>query len=273
MPGGIGAIFRQSSLLRQNEGQSYGMCTMSAILNDPIDWKRDDKLAEVPTQASMYGEVDRRWRHINTILFDGTPVDHEVRAVEESLERRRQDIISGSLTGAYDWKHDLETARFSHRFHLANLDNLKSKRTVYLAFWQKWVADTTDYFREISLGGQKTLYLLHGAVAIGSLNILAQPTRPAAQIVLAAKFAIVFSAAGILLAGFGQVMMGYFGSLLVNRIRGKLAGDLNWRKVRAFHRYVRRHAWRGRIGERALYAAVFWFGTYVCILLLMLIST
>lgn len=246
---------------------------MSSITDDPINWApRDESLVEVPAEASIQRSTDERWRQINIAVFDATEVGPDIKDAEQAILSRRNMIDSGSLRADLDWRHDLERARASHRFHLANLDQVKRKRTDYIEYWKKWTVDASDYFREISIQGQKTVYLLHGAVALGALHILSQVTRPNAQIVLTAKCAIVFSALGILVAGFGQVTSFHFSSLLVNKIRGNFASEPKWRKVRAFSRYVRRHGWLVVYGERGLYISIFWFGFYIIILLMMLIS-
>lgn len=245
---------------------------MTNISDDPIDWTRNAALPEVPAEASIQRTTSDRWWQINKIVFDGVPVEHEIKGIEEALLARKNLIESGGLQNSYDWKHDLECARYAHRFHLTNLEHVKSRRTKYLEFWQNWISESIGYFREVSLNGQKTIYLLHGAVAIGALNILVQKEQPSGQIILTAKLAIIFSSLGILLAGIGQVISFYFGSEFVTRIRAKLASPIKWAKIRAFPRYIKRYGWLSEFGDKAIYASIFWFGVYVGILLITLIS-
>jgi len=242
------------------------------ILDDPIDWTRDNNRAEVPENVSMNAGVKDRWHAINITVFDGTPVEHDIKAVEEFLLLRKALIDGGTLSAEFDWKHDFELARYSHRFHLTNLDYLRNKRTSYINFWTGWITEATNYNREVSLNGLKTIFLLHGAIAIGALNILAQHTTPGTQLVLTAKFAIIFGASGIVLAGLGQIIVYYFGTLMVTRVRAKLVGDVKWAKARAVSRYLDRYGWLPLLGNKAIYGSMLWFACYVVILLIMLLS-
>jgi hypothetical protein len=215
----------------------------SKILEEPIDWTRDESLQEVPTAASINENIRVRWHRINTIIFDGDPVEFEIRAIDEALLRHKNLIASGTLDSRYDWKFDFELARWSHGWYLDALDRLKNTRTTYIEFWQTWAKDGTEFFRKLSLEGMKLIFLLHGAIALGGLGILTQASGKPSQLVMVAKLAVCFSAFGILAAGMSQLAMLHFGLLLIGRIQGKLTGNVRWAKVRAA-----RHAMSGALG-------------------------
>jgi hypothetical protein len=242
------------------------------FLEKPIDLKRDGALLEVPAEVSTNADVNARWTAITVAMFDGAPVEYLIKDVEEAIIERKRLIDEGLLDPRYDWKYDLERARSSYRYHVTHLEYVKNKRTSYIGFWTSWITESNQFNQQISLNGLKAIFLFHGAIALGALNILARSDAPATQLALTAKCAIAFSVLGIIIAGFGQLTIFYFGTAMVARVRGKLVGDVKWSKVRAVGRYFRRYNSLPLLGNKAVYASMFWFAVYVLILLIMLLS-
>ncbi len=125
----------------------------------------------------------------------------------------------------------------------------------------------------MSLNGLKTILLFHGAVAIGSLNIIAQVKHENLQLLLAAKLGLAFSLAGIMLIGLGQMIMIVKIGEMNSKLAGQLASQIKWRKLRAFGRYMQRYYVRFlKYANLAIYGSIGWFCVYCVILYIVIVS-
>lgn len=245
---------------------------MGSIADDPIDWAHDENLNPVVENVSASAEVNERWRQINIALFEPGSVAPMIAGVEDSLRQRRDLIETGTLNPGFDWHHDYEMARFSHRFHLANMEVVRGKRTNRIQFWRDWSSEVIDTSRIISVDALKTLYLVHGAVALGALNILSEPDGKPLSVMQASKLAIVFASTGLIAAGLGQMLSLHMANRIANRVRFKLFDDVRWSTVVAIGRYLRRNRRLIVWSERLTNGSVIWIGIYLPVLLIVLLS-
>lgn len=237
------------------------------------DLFRNESLEEVPREKSIVRIVDENWKSVRKYVYDGRPIEYLLTGVEETFSRRKTAITNGSLDSRFDWEYDLACARFNHRYNLSWLDWHRESREKLVSFWAENAADNFKYVRELSLNGFKTIVLLHGAVALGSFNLLAQKhTTISASTILAAKLGLFFAVVGIISAGLGQLVSFHALSGLFGTIQGKLATVPRWSKIRAFGKYTQKFQPLLRVATYLIYGSIFWFCLYSIILFLVLIS-
>ena len=84
---------------------------MSSILDEPINWTRDEEKQQVPQDGSLAHSVEQQWHEIHLVVYDGAPVTDKVRAIEDAIIHRKRLLAANSLNPVYDWAHDIELAR------------------------------------------------------------------------------------------------------------------------------------------------------------------
>ena len=124
----------------------------------------------------------------------------------------------------------------------------------------------------MGLNGLKTILLIHGAVAVGALNIIAQAKPESSQLLLAGKLGLAFSLLGIMIVGLGQVMMVIKIGGLNQKLSGRLASQIKWNKLRAFGRYTQRYYRFLKYANLAIYGSAGWFCVYCVILYIVIVS-
>lgn len=230
-------------------------------------------LTEVPPEANLRASVDRIWQRIHPAILDELPFEHELRLVDELLSRRAEEIKANALNPEYDWAADFDSAVWAHNFNKDWINYHRESRLAYVRFWQKFQEETSDLLKELSIGGQKTILLLHGAVALGALNILTKsPAEVASGLVITAKFAVVFSVIGILSLGLGQLLLFRGLATVSARLANRFSRKLRWRTLRAFHRWSRRSIEPLDRANWFIYGSIWWFASYSLILSIMLLS-
>ena len=127
----------------------------------------------VPENISLDQMVTELWKSIHKNIYDDTPYAETIRIIEKAIVDLEAALAEESLSADYDWKYDLELAKFHHRFGLDWLDYHQQTRQKLYNFWKDSSEHQLKSLWELSLNGYKMLYIIHGAVALGSLNILA----------------------------------------------------------------------------------------------------
>lgn len=228
-------------------------------------------LQPVPAPKSVVRAIEQPLKGIVLKVYDDTPFQVDLRFVEEQLSERERLVDGGTLDPTYDWAGDLRIAKFHHKFALDWLPHHQEVRDRYTRYWRETGEQGMTYVREIALSGMKTILLLHGAVALGALNVLSQ-SNPSQNLVGTAKFAIAFSLIGIFMLGAGQVMLISLIGITYGKVLGKLSNKIRWSKVRAFGRYTLRTFRILKFADWLIYGSVFWFSTYTVILYILIVS-
>jgi hypothetical protein len=144
--------------------------------------------------------VEKEWREINVMIWDAVPFEHRVSLLEDWLADRKEDVEKLSLPGPYDWLSDLRKAELVHKFHKDWIKRNEKARDDYIQYWRGLAERSHEFLEKISLGGFNTIILLHGAVAVGALNILSKkPGKVADTAIYAARFGLFAALVGILL--------------------------------------------------------------------------
>jgi len=169
--------------------------------------QRDSTRVEVPANVSIRPGIEENWRDIMRRILDGLPYDEGLRFTERLIKDREDEIARGHLNAAYDWQYDLDLARFHQRWNLDHAKYNEESRERLLKFWEQVLEQNRTIIKEMGLNGLKTILLIHGAVAVGALNIIAQAKPESSQLLLAGKLGLAFSLLGIMIVGLGQVMM------------------------------------------------------------------
>ena len=234
--------------------------------------QRDNTRAEVPVDASIRPLIEEQWRGIMRQIFDGLPYDEGLRFAERLLKDREDTIEEGGLNAAYDWQYDLYVARFHHQWNLDHSHYNQKTRDRLLKYWETALEQNRTPIKEMGLSGLKTVLLIHGAVAVGALNIIAQVKPENLQLLLAAKLGLAFSLVGIMMVGLGQVMMIIKIGDLNSKLSGRLASQIKWNKLRAFGRYTQRYFRFLKYANLAIYGSVGWFCVYCVVLYIVIVS-
>jgi hypothetical protein len=153
--------------------------------------ERDSSRAEAPADASIRPLIEEQWRGIMRQIFDGLPYDEGLRFAERLLKEREETIAGGNLNAAYDWQYDLDVARFHHRWNLDHAHYNEESRERFRKYWENTLEQNRTIIKEMGLNGLKTILLIHGAVAVGALNIIAQVKPENSQLLLAAKLGLL----------------------------------------------------------------------------------
>lgn len=233
--------------------------------------QRDPSRQEVPIAASIRTLIDNQWREIHKKIYDETPYDHDIRLIETTIQSRDAEINAGNLDSSYDWKFDLDIARFNHAFNLDWRGYHEETRNRYKRYWEKNVEQQRAFVKEVSLNGLRTILIVHGAVALGCLNVLGN-AESIPSLLLAAKFGLLFSLVGIFLVGSGQLIAVLRMGRIAGRIDGWIATRIKWKRLIAIGRYTRRFMAILRYADWAIYASLLWFCTYSVILYIIIVS-
>jgi len=198
--------------------------------------QRDESKELVPKELSIVTTVESNWKTIHKHIYDDYPFAATVRSTEESIAIRKGMIEGGKLDQKYDWIYDFDLAEFNHHFNLDWLEYHKQLRVKFHDYWKEVSEKNWSYLRDLSTNGIRTILLVHGAVAIGALNALTQK-QAEANVLLAAKLALLFSILGIISVGAGQVILFQALAKVNGRIRSKIATTIRWKKLLAVGRY------------------------------------
>lgn len=227
----------------------------------------------VPKESSIAEFVELHWKNIYSLVSDGLPHEQAVKTLDINLQGRAQQIEQGTLVAGYDWQSDLKRAEYIHDFHKSWLPNVSRVRERQLSYWEDLSKRGIEFSEKVSLAGIATITALHGAVALGALNVLAKGTKDnPAQLVFAAKLAIFGALLGIFLLAIGQMAVFEFLGIASNTVRGKLFANPRHSKLRAVSRYWNRIGKRIQIGNKLIYASVFCFFLNCLIAAIILIS-
>ncbi len=232
---------------------------------------RDPSRQIVPEDGSLARTVLELWKGIQKNVYDDTPYTETIRIIENAISEREVVLAGESLNPTYDWAYDLELAKFHHRFNLDWLDYHQQTRQKLYDFWKDSSERQIKSLWELSLNGYKMLYLIHGAVALGSLNALTIK-NPEKAVHLAAQLGLFFALLGIFAAGLGQLILVREGSMAFTKIHSVLYSKIKWKKLLALGRYSRRRFKFTKIVDILVYGSVFWFCIYTIILYVVLIS-
>jgi hypothetical protein len=231
-----------------------------------------EPLKPVPSAASTTTTIEPQLRAIVLKIYDDQPIQVDVQVIQQYLQDRAALISAGKLDTAYDWAGDLKISETHFKVAIDWLPHHREVRDGFIKYWRDRTERGSKTVVDMSLNGMKTLMLLHGAVALGALNLLSDKDAAISNI-SAAKFGLAFSLFGIMMLGLGQVIAIAVASKLNGTISGKLSTKLPWRKIRAMGRYWRRGFKIMFWADDLIYGSVLWFGIYTTILCIMLVST
>jgi hypothetical protein len=231
---------------------------------------RDPSKQEVASSDSLKEDVDRRWKSVQKQIYDDIPFAFEVSQIEEGIAIREGLLNANKLDPRFDWRFDLDNAKFFHRFNLTWVEQHKAIRASFQKHWQEWSTEAQKWIRDLAQNSLKSLLILHGAVAVGALNILTQ--EPSASLLLAAKLALVFAVLGIVAGIIGQIILFKIVSEASNSIRGRVFTKIRWKKLNALWRYNRRRLKLMYLADYLILGSAFWFCAYSIILLVVLSS-
>jgi hypothetical protein len=225
-----------------------------------------------PDEHSARKYIERAWIPIQQMVLDAAPIDPNLRNIEHYLRNQRDAISDGVLSDGYDWALDLHLAMTVHRFNLDWVPTGSSYRESHIAYWKDQTNRVYDFTTKISLGAFNTMILLHGAVALGALNVLSQKSGDLnAAMAPPAKWAIFGALLGILLLALGQVIMVHKLNEIANTVVGRLIYQYKFRKLRAIGRYWNmKYKSSARYGEYLVHASIFWFFAYCSVAFLLL---
>lgn len=225
-------------------------------------------LQPVPPLARLSTLLEPHWKAIDRQVYDGYPHDHILRFIEAGFREREQLITSNTLHPQFDWIADLHTAKNLHQIHLDYLPTSVRTRDAAKKHYLDLYTENGKYVRDLAANGMKTLLLLHGAVALGALNIIAGNNT---ALLLAAKFALCFSLIGIIMLIVGQIIFIESLSTLSSTMAARLVHLMRWKKILAIPRFLRRHfKWIGRLVNFLIYGSAVWFCVYVSIIFIII---
>jgi len=225
----------------------------------------------VPSDASAARSIDATLKGVIKKIYDGQPFQTDISIVEDYLRERELLISSGKLDPSYDWNGDLRVAQTAYKVAIDWLPQHRNIREGYLVYWRNRTERAAETLTKISLEGLKTILVLHGAVALGALNILTDKEAVPLNL-LAAKCALAFSLVGIIMLGLGQIIVVRAVSSMNDRIAGEISTIVHWKKLSAIGRYWRRGYKLIQFADYLIYGSIFWFGIYTAILCIILIS-
>jgi hypothetical protein len=227
-----------------------------------------------PESMSAKKFVENEWREINRMIWDAVPYEHRVNMLEEYLTTRKTDVEQLSLPGPYNWLSDLISAELVHKFHKDWIKRNEKDRDDRVQYWKDLAKRSQEFLEKVSLGGFNTIILLHGAVAVGALNILSKKSGEMTDgAIYAARFGLLAALIGILLAAFGMLTFFHFLTAISNTVSAHLVGPQRFRKVRAIGRYwPKTYKKTAAMGDRLIYVSIFWFAIYCVIAYLILVQ-
>lgn len=225
-------------------------------------------------EESAQSYVQRQWMLVHTNRSPHFIIAPILRNIEEYLDIRQKGIEKETLEAGVDWARDLYLAKSAHKYYLDFSQKVEFDHKAYIEYWKTICSNGIAAGEKLSLAGLNTIYLVHGAVAVGSLNALASKGNlPTANIVAAAKFAMPCALAGIGLVGVGQIIVARYLTEMSSRVAGKLVGTVTNRRARSFSRYWSKYQKRtGLWGDRLIYGSVVWFFVYSIVSYLILIG-
>lgn len=228
-----------------------------------------DQLMPVPTNSSALEAIKPTLDRVITKLYDDLPIQHDLAMVEKFLGERRALIDAKHFDPSFDWQSDLATAETHFKIAIEWAPRHKETRDGYITYWRGRLERNERNLNEISINGLKTILLVHGAVAVGALNIL-KDAASSATILMISRWALSFSVLGIVMYGVGVVIMIEVMGTLNEKMIGAISTKLPWRRVRALSRYFRRGARPLSYATQLIYGSVIWFAVYSIVLLILL---
>jgi hypothetical protein len=215
--------------------------------------------------------VKRQWDRIGQLILDGEAFGTPVEQLEIYLLQREEHIKAGIMPPGFDWERDLYLARTGHSFYKDWTPHRSKVRQDYHDHWKALVSQVDQYTDKISQSAFTSMILIHGAIAVGALNVLAQdPDDLAPYLVPAAKWAIFGSLVGMVLLMLGQIIIFVFLTEMAGTVKGRTLGPFKYKRFNSLTRYWNRHYKKVRIGIGFIYGSIIWFMVYAAVALIIL---
>jgi hypothetical protein len=231
-----------------------------------------DTLPLPPDEDSDQAHVKHTWEETRKMILDGVPHETQVQLLETYIIQRQQEVDSNSLPSQFDWGRDLYLARVSHDFWLNWSPRQSKQRSDWHEYWLKLTSQVDQYTDKISQTAFTSTILLHGAVALGAINVLTQKRGELEPYMIpAAKFVLFGALVGISLLIMGQFIIFVYLTQLSGTVRAKITGPYRYKRFYSLSRYWNKYYKPVRIGTYMVYASIFWFifyGTVAFIILL-----
>jgi hypothetical protein len=230
-----------------------------------------NELPEPPEALNATLHVKHQWEEIGQLILDGEPHGTPVELLEVYLLQREEQIRAGVLPHGYDWERDLYLARTGHAFHKGWSSQRAKIRQDFHDHWTSLTSRVEQYTEKISQAAFTSMILLHGAVAVGAINILAQnPKDLLPYLIPAAKWTLFGALVGVGLLLIGQLIIFVYLTEMAGTVRGRTVGPFKFRRFTTLPRYWAKHYKKVNIGTYLIYASMAWFLCYSTIALIVL---
>ena len=257
--------------LRAETPKPFGAASASALGPSRMDDHTLPPTPLPPEDVSIQKIVRDQWKEIDRLVFDGLPYQEHLSSIEEQLSSRRALFEQGTFNPDFDWTRDLLLAEAFYKSAVAWLPQRQKTRDDFIAYWRGVVSRNQQIVREIGLSGLKTILLLHGAVALGSLSIVAKEGPPHSAL-LAAKCGLFFAVIGIIALALGQLLMFETASKVSDEMEGKLSQRMNWSALLNIGEENAAAMMPLAWANRMVYGSLIWFCVYAVILAILLVS-
>lgn len=195
-----------------------------------------------PPHLSATEHVNREWRAVIEDSKRGHPQSGRIAAIDFYLATRKDHLDSGKLRTDLDWTTDWNVANGMYHFHRDQAAWWQVHREKIEAFWLEHVQENASYLNSVALAGLKTIFLVHGALALASLAVLSgQVADPRWSVLIAARIALVAALVGLGMASIGQVLLFHFMSQEIVQVRSVLGARRRLRRLYALGRYIAKY--------------------------------
>lgn len=232
-------------------------------------------LRPVPSEYNLESFVAQNWAVIRRLINDGFPYQTYIDLIEkrfEQFERVRQESGLDSIFGpGFDWHGDYGRARSFHEVNLNWVEHGIQSRKSQIDSWDRYVSDIQENGSKLAQSGLGLIFAFHGAVVLGCMKILTEKTV-ASPVDLEARLGFAFGVIGLLLVGIGKLLLVQTLQKLAGRLRIKLSPNMQFAKLKAFPRYVRRYHHAFVVADVLIYGSLGLFIFYSVILTIMILS-
>lgn len=224
-----------------------------------------------PSAMSAKVHVTETWNEIGQMILDGEPYAARIEQLEEYLFIRAEQLKAGRLGQHFDWGLDLHLARTANSFFKDWAPKQAKIRQDWHDYWDSLATRSQQYTEKISQTAFTTMILLHGAVAVGAINVLSQnPVELAPYLIPAAKWTLFGALVGVALLILGQMIIFIYLTEMSETAKGRILGPYKYKRFRSLHRYWQKYYRKVRIGIRFIYGSIVWFLAYATVALIIL---
>ena len=224
-----------------------------------------------PSDVSVFDGVVEQWKPLTKRAQNGEDISVEVERIESFIRDARSQLAAGELPRDLDWELDIRRAERHHanlsRWIRVNASSLDQ----WTSWWQERCRETSRFAVQMAHDGMKYMLAVHGAAALTALNGLISQKDSGLKVAM--HVAIVGAVIGILMVGFGQIVMINILARQSVRISSALLSKRRWRTLVAIGRWQGLYfSRRLRLIDILVYGSVVWFAIYMSICLSIIVS-